>query len=218
MSAYPIAYDQTPPLKRNRLTVFFRFLMIIPLYIWSIIYAFGAMVVVFIAWFALLFTGRYPAGMYGFIAGYLRFLARYNAYTYLIVDQYPPFDGGEHAEYPVRATVGPPQPKYSRLKVFFRFILAIPIFIMVYVFGLWLLAVAVAIWFVAVIMGKTSPGLTEAMRFPMSYLIRSSGYLLLLTDRYPPLSETETLPHLSQPPPPPPPSTPPPPPPPPPRA
>ena len=99
----------------------------------------------------------------------------------------------------MRLKIGPPQAKYSRLMAFFRFILAIPVYIFIYVLSIWLFFVAVAIWFVAVIMGKTSPGLTEAIRFPLSYTARGYGYMLLLTDKYPPVSETEPLPHLSQP-------------------
>lgn len=137
--------------------------------------------------------------MYEFISGYLRFSTRLNGYTYLVVDQYPPFDGGEHAEYPVRLKIGPPQAKYSRLLVFFRFILVIPIVIFIYVLQIWLEVVAIAIWFVAVIIGKTGPGLTEALRFPMSFIARGNAYSFLLTDTYPPISETEPLPHLNQP-------------------
>ena len=53
-------------------------------------YGLAAYLVVFVAWFAILFTGKYPAGMYKFVAGFLRFYTRLNAYTYLVVDQYPP--------------------------------------------------------------------------------------------------------------------------------
>jgi hypothetical protein len=199
MSAYPIVYDQSPPTERSRLTVFFRLLLLIPHFVWVFFYGLATYIVVFIAWFAILFTGKYPAGMYEFVAGFLRYYTRLTAYGYLVVDTYPPFDSGEHPEYPVRLKIDPPQAKYSRLKVFFRFILAIPVFIFIYVLSIWLEVVAIAIWFVAVIMGKTPPGLTEAMRFPMSYTARGTGYSLLLTDKYPPVSETEPLPHLSQP-------------------
>lgn len=75
----------------------------------------------------------------------------------------------------------------------------IPIAIFIYVLSIWLQVVAIAIWFVAVIMGKTGAGLTEALRFPMSYTARGTAYSFLLTDKYPPVSETEPLPHLSQP-------------------
>jgi hypothetical protein len=192
MNAYPVVYEQSPPVERSRLTVFFRILLVIPHWIWATFYGIGAFVVIFIAWFALLFTGRYPRGMYDFVAGYLRFITRVYAYMLLIVDQYPPFDGGEHPEYPVRVKIGPPQESYSRLATFFRIILLIPIWILQYVFEIWILVVCVAIWFVAVIMGKTQPGLIEAVRFPVSYYVRSSAYTYLLTDKYPPLSDTDT--------------------------
>ena len=68
----------------------------------------------------------------------------------------------------------------------------IPIWILQYVFEIWVLVVCVAIWFVAVVMGKTPPGLTEAFRFPIAYYVRSTAYTYLLTDKYPPLSETDT--------------------------
>jgi fatty acid desaturase len=199
MSAYPLSYSQSPPEKRNRLTVFFRLLLVIPHLIVAFFYGLAAYVVVILAWFAILFTGKYPRGMYDFVAGFLRFYTRLNAYCYLVVDQYPPFDGADHSEYPVRLNIGPPQEKYNRLTVFFRGILAIPIFVLAYVFGIWIEVVAIAIWLVAVVMGRTSPGLTEAVHFPMSYNSRAMGYVFLMTDIYPPVSDTDTLPHLSQP-------------------
>jgi hypothetical protein len=101
--------------------------------------------------------------------------------------------GGVHPSPP---TLGPTPvgigPK-SRLKALFKIVLAIPIFILQYVLQIWLLVVAIAIWFVAVVTGKTSPGLTEAMRFPMSYYVRSSAYVYLITDAYPPLGDADVL-------------------------
>jgi len=182
----------------SRLTIFFRWLLAIPHFILISLYGLALYVVLIIAWFAIIFTAKYPAGLYNFVAGYLRYAARVYAYLLLVVDTYPPFDGGEHSEYPVRTKIGPPQAKYSRLLAFFRIIMAIPIFILQYVFEIWLFAVSIALWFVGVIMGKTSPGLTEAMRFPMSYYVRSSAYVFLMTDVYPPVSDTESLPHLAQ--------------------
>jgi hypothetical protein len=188
MSTYPVVYQQSPSVERSRLTVFFRLIMIIPHAIVSIFYGLAAYIVVFIAWFAILFTGRYPVGMYNFVAGYLRFLTRYNGYTYLVTDVFPPFDGAEHPEYPVQLHIPPvPQERYSRLTTFFRFILMIPVIVLLYIFTIWIEVVAIAIWFVAVIMGKTSPGLVDAVRFPLAYLARAYAYGALVTDTWPPL-------------------------------
>lgn len=186
MSAYPVTYTQAPPEQRSRLTIFFRLIMVIPHYIWGMIYAIGYFFVVFAAWFVLLFTGRWPRGMYDFTAGFLRFWGRLNAYTYLVVDAYPPFDGGEHPEYPVRVHIGEPQEHYSRVLVLFRIILMIPVYVMAYIFSLWISAVSIALWFVGVIMGRTSPGLTDAMRLPMAYTTRAMAYYSLVTEGFPP--------------------------------
>ena len=186
MATYPVVYKQDPPEKRSRLTVFFRILLAIPHMILAFFYGIAFFFVVVIAWFAILFTGRWPEGLYSFAAGFLRYSGRLAAYLYLIVDAYPPFDGGEHPEYPVQFIVAPPKPSYSRLKTFFRIILAIPVYVMQYIFSLWLLVVAVAIWFVAVITGRTSPGLMEAMRMPMAYYVRANAYFFLVTEDWPP--------------------------------
>jgi len=189
MSAYPAVYHQTPAVDRSRLTVFFRLIMAIPHLIWSFFYGIGAGVVVVIAWFAILFTGRYPQGMYEFVAGFLRFSTRVNAYYYLVTDEFPPFDGGEHPEYPVQLRIAPAPEKLSRLTTFFRIFLLIPVVILLYIFNIWIQAVAIAIWFVAVIMGKTSPGLVDAIRFPLAYTARAGAYGALLTDIWPPLED-----------------------------
>jgi hypothetical protein len=189
MSTYPVVYRQTPAVERSRLTVFFRFLMVIPHLLWSMLYGLAAGVVVFIAWFAIVFTGRYPTAMYDFVAGYTRFSMRLLGYMYLVTDEFPPFDGGEHPGYPVTTVIPPPPESLSRLTTFFRIILLIPVAILQYVFTLWIYAVSIAIWFVAVITGKTSAGLVDAERFPLAYLARAYVYGYLLTDVWPPLED-----------------------------
>lgn len=186
MSVYPVTYTQAPPEQRNRLTVFFRLLLVIPHAFVAFFYGVAAFLAAVVAWFAIVITGRWPAALYDFVAGFMRFVGRVTAYLYLVVDDYPPFDGGEHPEYPVALTIAPPQEHYSRVKTFFRIILAIPVYIVQYVFSLWLFVVGVALWVVGVITGKTPPAMTEAMRMPMAYYLRAMTYFLLLTEDWPP--------------------------------
>lgn len=189
MSTYPVVYQQVPSVERSRLTVFFRILMVIPHTIVSFFYGIAAEIAILIAWFAIVITGRYPAGIYEFVAGYLRFSTRLLGYALLVTDQFPPFDGGPHPEYPIAVQIPAPQASYSRLTTFFRFILLIPVFVIQYVFVLWAEAVAIAIWFVAVITGTTSAGLVDATRFPLAYMARSYAYTFLLTDGWPPFED-----------------------------
>jgi uncharacterized protein DUF4389 len=69
-----------------------KWLLAIPHYIVLIALYIAAVVLVVIAWFAVLFTGRYPRGMFDFVEGVIRWHTRVVAYALLLVtDEYPPF-------------------------------------------------------------------------------------------------------------------------------
>ena len=61
------------------------------------LYGFAVVIVAIIAWFAVLFTGKYPEGMYNFIEGYFRWQWRVQAYWMFMTDKYPPFSGDPEA-------------------------------------------------------------------------------------------------------------------------
>jgi hypothetical protein len=77
--------------QRSRLTVLFRFILIIPQYILLYFVTIVARFVELFAWFAVLVTGRWPDGLRNFLIGYHRWLLRVQAYGLLITDTYPPF-------------------------------------------------------------------------------------------------------------------------------
>lgn len=76
---------------RNRLTVGFRFLWAIPACIYAFFVSIGVMVGVFVAFFAVLFTGAWPQGMRDFMVRAGRYFIRLAAYMFLLTDVYPPF-------------------------------------------------------------------------------------------------------------------------------
>ncbi|HEY1450599.1 MAG TPA: DUF4389 domain-containing protein, partial [Solirubrobacteraceae bacterium] len=170
----------------------FRLLLIIPVAI--VLYVFGivASVAIVIAWFAVVITGRYPVGLYSFVADFNRFFTRVTAYGVLLTDVYPPFSGGDDPAYPVRMQFAGPLEQYSRSKAFFRLILAIPIVVLRYVINLLLEVGAFAAWFVIVITGKMPRGLFDLMVLANSYTARSDAYLYLLTETYPPFQDETT--------------------------
>ncbi|MEX2571095.1 MAG: DUF4389 domain-containing protein [Gemmatimonadota bacterium] len=89
---YPAGLNLTRPEEpRNRLTVAFRLILVIPqlLAIWALGIAWA--VTTFIAWFVILFTGEYPADLYRFGVGVMRWTTRVEAYLLLLTDEYPPF-------------------------------------------------------------------------------------------------------------------------------
>ena len=190
--SYPVTFETDYVEQRNRLTTFFRLIMLIPVAI--VLYVFGivASIAIVIAWLAIVITGRYPQGLYSFVADFNRFVARVTAYAALLTDGYPPFSGAADPAYPVRMQFAGPLESYSRLKTFFRAILAIPVIVLRYVMGLLLEVGAFAAWFVILVTGKMPRGLFDLMVLATSYTARSDAYLFLLTETYPPFQDDTT--------------------------
>ena len=190
--SYPVTFEVDYVERRNRLSAFFRLLLVIPVAIWLYILGIVAYVAIVIAWFAIVITGRYPRGLYDFVAGVTRMVARVTAYAALLTDAYPPFGLGPDPSYPVRMEFDGPLERYSRLKTLFRVLLAIPIVILRYVINLLLEVGAFAAWVVIVITGKLPRGLFDLMVLANSYTARSDAYLFLLTETYPPFQDEQT--------------------------
>lgn len=186
---YPVSFEADHQEDgRNRLTTFFRSIVTIPWLIVAGLYGFVASIAVFVAWFALVFTGRYPEGIYNFVAGYVRMNSRVNAFYYLLTDEWPPFNGDENPNYPVRIGIPSPKPEYSRLKVAFRLIVGIPVILLSYVQTLIAFVIAIIAWFAILFTGRLSEGLFDPLRSAMAYVTRATAYFALLTEDWPPFS------------------------------
>jgi energy-coupling factor transporter transmembrane protein EcfT len=69
-----------------------KWLLAIPHYIVLLFLAIATLVMVIIAWFAILFTGRYPKALFDFVVGVFKWALRVVAYAFLLAtDRYPPF-------------------------------------------------------------------------------------------------------------------------------
>jgi hypothetical protein len=87
----PVTVDFVPALGgRNRLTCALRIIWLIPAAIVTLIIVIIGFVCWVIAFFTVLFTGRWPAAMHGWVMKSLRASVRLNAYAFLLTDQYPP--------------------------------------------------------------------------------------------------------------------------------
>lgn len=76
----------------NRWLPLVKWLLAIPHFICLFFLGIAVFVVVVISWFAILFTGRYPRSLFGFVVGVMRWQNRVTGYAVLLVtDTYPPF-------------------------------------------------------------------------------------------------------------------------------
>ena len=89
---YPASITVIDPAgPRDRLTVAFRLLLVIPHMIVLFFVLFAWCLTTIAAWFIILFTGTYPEGLYRFGVGAMQWRLRVEAYLLLLVDEYPPF-------------------------------------------------------------------------------------------------------------------------------
>ena len=90
----PVRYEVDYPEKLSRLLnniPYLKSILLIPHIIVLIFLFLGYVVVNFIAWWAILFTGKYPRGLFDYTVGVFRWSARVNAYSAMLTDAYPPF-------------------------------------------------------------------------------------------------------------------------------
>jgi Domain of unknown function (DUF4389) len=89
---YPATVTVTDPSgKRNRLSVGFRIILVIPHLIVLVFLMFAWWVTAFVAWLLILVTAKYPQGLSAFGVAAMRWLIRVEAYMLLLTDEYPPF-------------------------------------------------------------------------------------------------------------------------------
>jgi hypothetical protein len=138
-----------------------------------------------IAWFAILFTGRHPDGLWNLAAFYLRWRVRAVAYMTLLRDEYPPFGDGP---YPAELVLAQPDAPRDRLTVALRFFLALP-----HLFVLWMLSIVWAFvtaiaWIAILVTGRYPEMLYGFAIGVLAWDVRVEAYMLLLRDEYPPFT------------------------------
>lgn len=208
-AAYPVKLVLQPQLEeRNRLTTAFRFFLAIPHILlvggpimtlswglndsgagleWGATGLLGAVacLISVIAWFAILFTGRHPKGLWDFAAYYMRWRVRAISYLMLLRDDYPPF--GDDA-YPAEIVLPSPEGERDRVGVAFRLVLAIPHFIVMWFLSVaWGVTTAIA-WIAILFTGKYPEGLYGFAMGVFAWGVRLEAYILLMRDEYPPFT------------------------------
>ena len=183
LTHHPIRLVVNDDLQRNRLTVFFRLILAIPLILWAILWGVIATLAYIVNWFATLIMGRSPDGLHNFLATFLRYTTHVRAYLLLVADPYPQFTG-RPGTYPIDLEIDPPQ-QQSRLTVFFRWILAIPVLLLTNILSNLSQLLAIVSWFIALVMGRVPEGLRNFAALAIRIETQTYAYLLLLTGTYP---------------------------------
>jgi hypothetical protein len=190
--AYPATLEVQTPAKIANWRPIGQLFMAIPHLIISYALTALAEACAFIAWFAILFTGKMPQGLANIICMALRYQARAMTYAAFLHDKFPPFEftstPADPGSTPVQVNLEPTLEGRNRLTVGFRLLLAIPAAI----FTALILVVAficMLIGFFAVLFtGKWPSGLRNWVLKGISATLRLDAYMMLLTDMYPPFS------------------------------
>jgi Domain of unknown function (DUF4389) len=207
-STYPVRVDASLDSGLSRWLWLVKWVLAIPHYVvlgflWI---AFVALSIV--AFFAILFTGRYPRGIFDFNVGVLRWTWRVQYYTYgaLGTDRYPPFSLDDRPDYPAHLEVEYPERLSRGLVLVKWWLLAIPQYIIVGVFaggGLFGLSAAshhggswagggligVLVLIAAVVLLFTGRYPEQIFSFVLGlnrWVLRVAAYAALMTDEYPP--------------------------------
>ena len=193
----PIRFSVEYPERLSRLHLLLKSFLgwlyvLIPHGVALFLYALVAMVASFIAFIAILFTGRYPRGLFDLVVGYHRWAARVEAYMWhLMTDRYPPFSSGAGSN-PVNLEVDYPE-RLSRgmalLKFFFAWLyVGIPHGIALFIYGILVFFVLFVSWWAILILGRFPRGLFDFVLGYVRWSTRVSLYFSLLRDEYPPFN------------------------------
>lgn len=185
-TGYPLRFDVEYPEKLSRWMIFVKWLLAIPHYIILYFLGLAAEICVFIGFFAILFTKRFPKGLFDFVVNYYRWYANVSAYVGLLRDDYPPFTW-EQGKYPVTFEVDYPE-QLSRWLPLIKWLLVIPNLIVFVIVAI----IAVVLWVIAffaiLFTGAIPRGIFNFLVGTMRWSYRIYAYVYLLTDKYPPFS------------------------------
>lgn len=190
-SAYPVQLDLDAPLEVARWRPLVNWLLALPhvvvLYVLQTVFA----VLAVVSWFAILFTGNIPRGIFDFMAMIMRYQWRVYSFVGFMRESYPPFDftpafadpGGD----PARLSVEYPE-RLSRLLIFFKWLMVIPQVIVLTVVIIGAFFAAIGGFFAVLVTGRWPEGLRRFLIGVTRWSFRVSAFAYLMTDEYPPFS------------------------------
>jgi hypothetical protein len=206
---YPVRIEGELQPNLSRWLWLVKWLLAIPHYIVLAFLWLAVFVVTVVAFFAILFTGRYPRGIFDFNVGVFRWTWRVAFYSYgaLGTDRYPPFTLDDVTDYPARLDIEYPERLSRGLVLVKWWLLAIPHYIVVGLFlgggtyaasrvDDWVWSVGFETGLIGVLVFFAGVALLFTTRYPQGlfdfvlgldrWVARVAGYVFLMRDEYPP--------------------------------
>jgi len=183
---------------RNRLTSLFRLIIVLPVAIYLSAFAIDSMsadtwgyslggLVVLPTLLALVFRGIYPSYALAFNHALISLQTRVNAYALLLTDDYPSIEENEIVKITFPEVGNGAQ--LSRVKPLFKWLLAIPLYVMGVIYLIYGLFLTLFAWFSILFSGKYPVWCADAMVGILAFYNRVYGYaFILVTDEYPSFS------------------------------
>jgi hypothetical protein len=196
ITTYPVRVEGRLDPKLSRGLWLAKWLLVIPHLIVLAFLWIGFVAASVAAFFSILFTGRYPRGLFDYNVGVLRWTWRVGFYAFNAngTDVYPPLTLRE-TEYPATLTVAYPK-RLSRRLVLVKWLLAVPHLLVVGLFagGIWagahwggMIALLVLIAAIALLFtGRYPRGIFDLVLGMNRWVLRVAAYTALMTDVYPP--------------------------------
>jgi len=183
---------------RNRLTAFFRLIIVMPVAIYSSAFAIDSMstdtwgyslggLIVLPTLLALVFCGIYPSYALAFNQALISLETRVNAYALLLTDDYPSIEENDIVKITLPEVGNGSQ--LSRVMPLFKWFLAIPLYFMAIIYLVYGIFLTLFAWFSILFSGKYPVWCADAMVGILAFYNRIYGYaFILVTDEYPSFS------------------------------
>jgi hypothetical protein len=191
ISDFPLQLELDAPLTVARWRPLVHWLLAIPQIL--VLYVLSAVqgVVWLISFFAILFTGKLPEGLFGFHVMTMRYQWRVYSYLLFMREPYPefvfPMEGNDPGTEPARLSIQPAE-HLSRGMIFIKWLLAIPHYIVLLLLGIVVYVFVIIGFFAVLITGAWPEGMRNFIVGYMRWTMRVNAYVYLLTDRYPAFS------------------------------
>ena len=184
VGGYPVGVSADYAPEYSRFMPLIKWLLLIPHYVVLLFLGIGAMFVAFIAFFATLFTAKYPEGMWNYMVGVHRWALRVMSYHLLITDQYPPFTLQETPEDTVRLKAEYPE-HVARWRPFFAWLIILPYAIVAALIGYVAYVCSFLAFFTIIFTKRIPEGLFNVIRIALNWQLRAGFYSYWMSVEYP---------------------------------